>query len=125
MITGTIIAVALIAGYLVVVGLSLAATFGIAKAAPHIVMKNYRLKSSYKFLQDVVWLACVIVGAYVTALIAGTLHPWFVATLLAGSLIGVMWSNVWETRQRGLAHEILMTILAVAGVAAGYALRLR
>ena len=125
MITGTLIAVALVLGYALVVGLSMAATFGITKAAPGLVMKNYRLKSSYKFLQDLMWLVCVMVGAYVTALIAGTIHPWFVGSLLAGSLIAVLWSNMWEMRQRGMAHQILMTVISVAGVAAGYVLGLR
>jgi len=124
MITGTLIAFALLFGYVVTVGLSLVATLGIAAARPGWVAENYRLKSGYKFLQGLLWLVCVTAGAYATAAVAGV-HPWIVGTVLAGILIGVLWTNVWEARQRGLGHQVLISLFSLAGVGAGYVLRLR
>ena len=125
MITASLIAVALIVGYLVTVGLSMIATFGIGKASPGFVVRDYQLRTGYKFFNELVWLVCVIAGSYLSAAVAESAHPWFVGAVLAGILVFVPWTNPWETRQRGLAHQMLLNLLSVAGVAVGYALRLR
>jgi len=125
MITGTLIVLALLLGYLVAVGLSMAVTFGVTRAAPEFVANDHMLKTGYKFFQAVDWTACVIVGSYLSALVASiTIRPWFVGGLLAALLVLVLWSNTWEMRQRGLGHQLLMSVATVAGVGAGYYLAL-
>jgi hypothetical protein len=126
MITAMLIAVSLTTGYLVALGLSMATTFGITKSAPNLVLKDFRLKGGYKLLQEVAWLACVTVGAYLSAVVATpTMHPIFTGTLLAGVLVVVPWTNAWETWQKGLGHQLLMSVLSIAGVGVGYYLALR
>ena len=51
--------------------------------------------------------------------------PWFSGALLAGAMILVLWTNAWEMRQRGAVHQILMSLMSVAGVAGGYVLWIR
>jgi hypothetical protein len=125
MITASLIAVALIVGYLVTVGLSMVAAFGIGKAAPGFVVKDYQLRIGYKLLNEGLWLVFVIAGSYLSAAVAESTHPWVVGATLAGILVFVPWTNPWETRQRGLAHQVLLSLLSIAGVTAGYVLRLR
>jgi hypothetical protein len=126
MVTATLIALALILGYVVTIGLSLAVTLWIGSAKPSMVTDQYRIRNSYKLLQEAVWLVCAAIGAYLTALVAGDVAPfWFVGSLLAAALIAVLWSNSWEARQRGLGHQILMTLVSICGVVAGYMLRMR
>lgn len=125
MITGTLILFALVLGYVVVIGLSLAATFGITAARPNWVTKGHRLTCGYKLLQALVWLVCVTAGSFVTAAVAGSVDGFIVGAMLAAILICVLWASGWEARQRGMAHQILMSLVVVAGVSAGYALRLR
>jgi len=126
MITGSFLLLALVLGYLVTVGLSMAATFGITAASPDMVAQDYRITQRYKFIQDGVWLVCTIVGAYVTALILGRDHsPWMGGAALVAILVGVLWRNAWERRQRGIGHQILMSVATVVGVGAGFFFRLR
>lgn len=126
MITGTFVLFALILGYGVAVGLLMLATFGITKAAPAFVAKGHVLSDGYRVLQEIVWLVCAAVGGYVAAWVAGpAAHPWLAGAALAAVLIVVLWSNTWEVAQRGLGHQIVMTIATIAGVGAGLALRLR
>jgi hypothetical protein len=121
MIAGTLIAFAIALGYLVAVGLSMMATFGITKSAPGFVAKDLRLRTRYKLVQQMLWLVCVTVGASLSAVVSEpVLHPWLVGTLLAVILVAVPWTNTWETRQRGLGQQLLMSLVSVAGVAAGY-----
>jgi Na+-translocating ferredoxin:NAD+ oxidoreductase RnfA subunit len=123
MIAGTLIAIALILGYAVAVGLSMAATFGITKAAPWFVVNDHLLKTGYKFLQELVWLLCVIAGAYVSAAVAASVtRPWFTGTLLMIALVLIPWTNTWDVRQRGITHQIVMSVISVAGVVAGFVL---
>lgn len=119
------IALALSIGYGVTVGLSMAATFGIAAASRRFVSKNYRIRTGYKYVQDGVWLICSMVGGYTAAVIHHGTHPIVVAIGLAAILVGVLWLNAWEMRQRGLGHQIAMSIAAMVGVTAGFMLRLR
>jgi hypothetical protein len=125
MVTAALIALALILGYIVTISLCLAMTFGIGSAMPEVVTEQYRIRDSYKVLQEVVWLVCATIGGFLTALVAGDIAPWFVGSLLAAALIAVLWTNSWEARQRGLAHQILMSLLSIGGVVAGYMLRSR
>jgi hypothetical protein len=125
MITGSFLALALFLGYAVTVGLSMVATFGISAASPRLVAENARIRQKYKFLQDVVWLVCTTAGGYVAALVIGQTRPWLGGIGLVTILVGVLWINAWEMRQRGTEHQIVMSIVTAAGVAAGFLIRLR
>lgn len=126
MITATFVLFALILGYGVAVGLLMLATFGITKSAPAFVAREHVLSYGYRVLQEIVWLVCATAGGYVAAWVAGpAAHPWFVGVMLAAILIAVLWGNTWEAAQRGLGHQVVMTIATVAGVGAGLVLRLR
>jgi hypothetical protein len=126
MITGSFLLLALVLGYLVTVGLSMAATFSITASSPDLVAQDHRITQRYKFIQEGVWLVCTTVGAYVTAMILGRDHsPWLGAAALVVVLVGVLWSNAWERRQRGIGHQILMSLATVAGVGVGFFFRLR
>ena len=126
MINGTFILFALALGYAVAVGLLMLATFGITKAAPAFVEKEHLLKARYRFLQEFIWLICVAVGSYASAWVAVlTTHPWFVAVTLIAVLLVILWSNTWEMAQRGLGHQMVMSIVTIAGVCVGFAIHLR
>ena len=119
------IALALALGYGVTVLLSLAATFGITAASRGFVSKNHRIRREYKYVQDGLWLLCSMAGGYAAAMVHEGSHAVFVATGLVVILVGVLWLNVWEMRQRGLGHQIAMSVATAVGVAAGFMLRLR
>jgi hypothetical protein len=126
MITGSFLLLALVLGYLVTVGLSMAATFGITATSPDLVAQDHRITQRYKFIQEGVWLVCTTLGAYITALILGKDHsPWLGAAALIAVLVGVLWKNAWERRQRGIGHQILISFATVIGVGMGFFLRLR
>jgi len=125
MITGSFLALSLFLGYAVTIGLSMAATFGISAASPSFVAENYRIRRRYKFVQDVVWLICTTAGGYVAALVIGPARPWMGGIGLVAILVGVLWRNAWEMRQRGIEHQIVMSIATVVGVLAGFLIRLR
>jgi hypothetical protein len=126
MMTGSFLLLALILGYSITVGLAMAATFGIAAASSDFVVRDSRIRRRYKFMQDGAWLLCTMAGAYATALVLGRDHrPWLGAAALVTTLIAMLWINSWEMRQRGIGHQILMSVLTVVGVGAGFALRLR
>ena len=120
MITGTLIAVALLLGYGLTVVCALVATFGLTAASPEFVVREYRITAGYKRTQAVVWLVCVIAGAFLTCVAAQGTYPWVVGPMLATALVGILWLNRWEARQRGMAHQILMSLVSILGVAAGY-----
>ncbi|MGH9595209.1 MAG: hypothetical protein ACRD3K_00280 [Edaphobacter sp.] len=124
MITASYITFALFLGYVVAVGLSMAATFGITAASHDFVEKDSRITRGYKYLQDGVWLLCSAAGGYVASLVNGHSHAFVVAAGLAGALIGVLWMNAWEMRQRGIGHQISMSLGSVAGVTIGFLLHL-
>jgi hypothetical protein len=123
MITGTLVALALVLGYAVATGLLLATTFGIAAARPEWVTREHRLTGRYKLIQAMLWLICVTAGAYVTATVAGSVDGWIVGVTLTAMLTGVLWASVWEAQQRGMPLQIALNIAVVTGVSAGYALR--
>src|SRR5580704_1878818 len=114
------ITTALLVGYFVAVLLSLIATLGIGSAFPGFVVENHRVRNGYKLLQDGIWLVCATAAGYVTALVADGESSLLVGGLLAGVLVGVLWTNSWEARQRGMAHQILMSVASVAGVTIGF-----
>lgn len=125
MINGTFILFAVLLGYAVAVGLSMLATFSITKAAPAFVVKDHLLKPSYRFVQDLAWLVCVSIGAYAAAWIADlTLHPSLVAITLIATLLIILWTNTWEMAQRGLGHQVAMSLTTVIGVGIGFAIHL-
>ena len=122
MILGTLITVALLLGYVFTVTAMLAATFGLTSASPDFVVKDYRLTAGYKRLQALIWLLCVTGGALLTYLVEQGAYPVMVGVLLSLVFIAMLWRNSWEARQRGLAHQILMSLVSILGVAAGYGL---
>lgn len=124
MITGSFIALALFVGYAVAVGLSMAATFGITAAKPDFVLKDHRIRRRYKFVQDGIWLVCATAGGYAAALVNGQAHAWVVGPGLVAILVAALWINAWEMRQRGLGHQISISLGVVAGVTAGFMLHL-
>ncbi len=121
MVSMTVTALSLALGYLLTVGCSLLATFAIGSVAPEFVSEGHRITNGYKRIYALVWLGCAAIGAFsaVAAASVGTVGPWVVGVGLAALLIGVMWVNTWEARQRGLAHQILLSLTTVIGVAAG------
>jgi hypothetical protein len=119
------IALALALGYAVTVGLSMAATFGITAASPAFVTRDHRILPRYKYAQDAVWLLCATAGGYAAALVNGPMYSWIVGPGLAAILVAILWLNAWEMRQRGLGHQILMSLAAAAGVTVGFLLHLR
>jgi hypothetical protein len=124
-ITLSYIALALFLGYTVAVALSMAATFSITAVSPGFVSKNNRIKRGYKFVQDAVWLVSAIAGGYVSALVNGGSHSFLVGLALVAILVAVLWMNVWEMRQRGLGHQLVMSAGSAAGVAVGFMIHLR
>jgi hypothetical protein len=122
MIAATQITVALILGYGLAIGCLLVATFGVTAASPAFVAKGKRISAGYKRLQAVVWLLCVTAGAFVTCAVAQGAHPWVVPAVLAAAFIAILWINTWEARQRGMAHQILMSVVSIVGVGTGYGL---
>jgi hypothetical protein len=124
-ITLSYIALALFLGYAVAVALAMAATFGITAMSRDFVSKNYRISRGYKYTQDAVWLVCAMAGGYVASLVNGESHDWLVGSGLVFILIAVLWMNVWEMRQRGLGHQLVMSFVSAVGVAIGFVLHLR
>jgi hypothetical protein len=124
MVTLSYIALALFLGYSVTIALAMAATFGITAASRNFVSKNYRIRARYKWVQDAVWLVCATAGGYAAALVTGGAHAWEVGGALVTILIGVLWLNAWEMRQRGLGHQISMSVASLAGVTAGFLIHL-
>lgn len=119
------VALALLFGYVVAVGLSMAATFGITAVSRSFVSKNHRIQRGYKYTQEAVWLVCATAGGYVTAVVDEAAAPWMAGAGLVAVLVGVLWLNAWEMRQRGLGHQISMSLASVAGVAVGFFIHLR
>jgi hypothetical protein len=122
MITGTLILVAVVLGYGITVGCSLVATFGLASASPDFVAREHRITPGYKRVQALIWLVCATAGGFVTCAVAQGTREFEVGALLIASLIGMLWLNTWEVRQRGMAHQILMSLVSILGVIAGYGL---
>ena len=113
-------------GYVLVVAGSLAGTIAIASAAPRFVVHDHHLRPGYKLLHEALWMVLSAGGGFAAASVAGPwMFAWMAGAALAAALILMLWTNSWEARQRGLPHQILITLLTCAGVAAGVFLRTR
>jgi uncharacterized membrane protein YfcA len=125
MITGIFLAIALLLGYATTLVLSMVATFGITSLSHNFVVKDYRIRRRYKFLQDLIWLPCTVAGGYVASWVGAHVNQWITGAALIAVLVGVLWMNAWEMRQRGVPHQIAMTLMSVAGVVIGFMLRVQ
>jgi hypothetical protein len=103
----------------------MAATFGISAVSRDFVSKNHRINRGYKYAQDAVWLVCAMAGGYVASLVNGESHRWLVGSGLVAILVAVLWMNVWEMRQRGLGHQLVLSLVSAVGVAIGFLIHLR
>lgn len=120
-----IIGTGLALGYLLVLVCSLATTIGFASVAPGLVVRQHRLQSGYKLLHEAMWTVWSAGAGFVAAAIVGpSFLAWLTGAALAALLIFTLWTNTWEARQRGLPHQILISILSCAGVGVGIFLRL-
>ena len=122
MITISLIAVALFLGYVLTAACMLVATFGLTSASPAFVVQHDRMTNPYKLVQTLAWVVSVTLGAFVACAVAQTSYPVIVAALFAVGVTLLLWLNAWEARQRGMAHQILMSLGSFAGAAAGYGL---
>ena len=125
MIGFAVLGLSVLAGYCVTIACALAGTMSIGLAAPHFVIANHRVRGSYKWAHEGLWLCCVILGGFVTARVGMGMSQWQQEIGLAGALLLMLWRNTWEARQRGIAHQILITLLTVAGVLVGFSVRNR
>ena len=116
----------LVLGYVLVVACSLAGTIAVASAAPHFVAADHHLRPAYKLLHEALWTVASVGGGIAAASISGSrMLAWMSGAALAAALIVMLWVNAWEARQRGLPHQLLITLLTCAGVAGGILLRVR
>ena len=125
MISYTIITIAILLGYTTTVAASLLATMGVAAGAPAFVARDYRVRSPYKFLHEALWFMCALLGGVVASLAGMGVAEWKAKVGLTAFLLLMLWRNSWEARQRGTAHQILISLLTVAGVICGYAVAKR
>ena len=126
MISASLIAVSLILGYVIAVGLSLVFVFGLVWMWPSLVRRDHRLRGGYLLVQDGIWFVCAAIAGYASSWIAAeSSSPWVGAALLSVVLVWAMWRNIEEVMQRGLIHMLLASACACAGVAAGFSLHLR
>ncbi len=123
MFTVVMMAAGLAAGYTVTVVLSMLTTFAITMALPKFVEADYLVRNGYKLVHEALWLLCAFAGGYVTSLVCRGVHTMVTEGLLAASLIWILWDNSWEARQRGIAHQMLISLFTLAGVAGGYMLQ--
>ena len=124
MVNLVIIFLAALAGYLVTVLLVWGGTMVLTGSAPQMVAAaDHRLRPGYKLLQQLLWLVCVLIGAFVAAFAGMHVKQKEQEAALVAALLFVLWRNTWEARQRGITFQVLISILTVAGVAAGFALQ--
>lgn len=120
-----VLGLSVLVGYCVTVACALIGTMGIASAAPRFVIANHRVRGGYKLVHEALWLLCVVIGGFAAARIGMGLLQWRQELLLTAVLLFMLWRNTWEARQRGTAHQTLISLLTVAGVLAGFSLRNR
>ncbi len=125
MISYAIIGLAVLLGYMTTVMLSLLATMGIASGVPRFVVRDYRVRGSYKLLHEVIWFVCALLGGVVAGKAGMGVFVWKAELALCAFLLFMLWRNTWEARQRGTAHQILISVLTVGGVLSGFALQQR
>ena len=113
---------AIAAGYLVTVVISMVLTFAVATALPRFVEADHLIRNGYKLVQESFWLLAAVAGGYTTSMIVKGIHPFVTEAGLIAALIWILWDNSWEARQRGMAHQVLITAVTVLGVVGGYVL---
>jgi hypothetical protein len=123
MVEGIHIAAAVLVGYGVAVGCLLLATFALTSTSPRMVLQEHRITNRYKWMQSLIWLGCSAIGGFVTCAVALGTSSLVVEALLGAALISMLWINTWEARQRGIAHQLLMSVVSLLGVAAGFKLK--
>ena len=116
---------AALAGYVTTVLCVWSGTMTLTASAPQVVVADHRLRPGYKMLHQLLWFFCVLIGAFVTARVGMHTNQKQQEAALSAALLFVLWRNTWEARQRGVASQVLMSILTLAGVAAGFALENR
>ncbi len=125
MIGYAILGLSVLAGYCMTVACALIGTMGIASAAPRFVVADHRVRGTYKLTHEAMWFCCVVVGGFVTARVGLGMSEWRQEIGLIGVLELILWRNTWEARQRGMAHQIVISLLTVAGVLIGFSIRNR
>ena len=125
MFIAVMMALAIAVGYGVTVLISLLLTFAVTMALPRFAEADHLIRNGYKLLHESIWLVAAALGGYVTAAVARGIHPMVTELALMAALIWVLWDNSWEARQRGMAHQVLITVCTVVGVAGGYVLQAR
>lgn len=125
MITGIFLSIALLFGYATTVVLSMASTFAITSISQSFVVKNFMIRKRYKLLQDLLWLPWTVAGGYVTSWVGGGLNQWMTGAALIVVLVGVLWFNAWEMRQRGVPHQVAISLITIAGVVVGFMIRIQ
>ncbi|MDQ2834297.1 MAG: hypothetical protein M3Y50_11230 [Acidobacteriota bacterium] len=125
MMTGIFLSLALLLGYATTVALSMASTFAVTFISKEFVVKDFEIRGRYKLLQDVLWLPCAVAGGIVASWVGQNLSPWLAGTAFLTVLLGVLWTNAWEMRQRGIPHQLAMSAVSIAGVVIGFLLRIR
>ena len=125
MITVIFISIALLLGYATTVLLSMASTFAITSTSKSFVVENYKIRARYKFLQDLLWFPWTVAGAFVASFIGSAQSQWIGGAAFIAVLTLILWTNVWEMRQRGLPHQIVMTLITIGGTVLGFMLRIQ
>ncbi len=121
MISAAITILSVLLGYLITVGLSLAGTMAVTAAAPRFAVAEHRVRPSYKLVHEAMWFVCVILGAFAASRAGLRGNRAEQELALIAMLLFILWRNTWEARQRGTAHQILISLLTVLGVGVGYA----
>lgn len=116
---------AAIVGYLVTAALSLGGTMVLTSTAPGLVVSAHRLRAPYKLAHEGLWFICVLLGSLAAAWCGSLADRREQEVLLLAALLLALWRNTWEARQRGTAHQLLISALTIAAVLAGFALEQR
>ncbi len=125
MITVIFLSIALLFGYATTVLLSMAVTFAVTSISKNFVVRDFKIRARYKLLQETTWLPCTIAGGYVASFISSGVSQWIAGAAFIAVLAGVLWTNAWEMRQRGVPHQVIMTVISIAGTVIGFMLRIR
>jgi uncharacterized membrane protein SirB2 len=121
MISVILIAVSLMLGYVIAVGLSMVFVFSVVRMLPSLARRDDRLTQIYLLLHDGMWLLSAVAAGYAASWVAAeSSSPWMGAALLGLVLVGSMWRNTEEVMQRGLIHMLLTSGCVFTGIAAGF-----
>ena len=121
-----VVSVGMALGYCLVLVSSLMATMAVASAVRGFVVRDHCLRPGYKLAMALFWTAATVLAGFVAAAVTGAgMVAWLSGAGLTAVLNAVLWTNTWEARQRGLPHQILLTLLTFVGVLGGVYLRVR